>query len=121
MAIEAVIWDFGGVISTSPFDSFNRFEESRGLPRDLIRRINAANPHDNAWARYERSEITAEQFDSAFAEEAAALGHAVRGAEIMTAISGEIRPAVVTALKACKARFKVGCITNNMTGAGDGP
>ena len=36
-------------------------------------------------------------------------------------LSGDIRPRMVAALKACKARFKVGCITNNVqTGHGAG-
>jgi hypothetical protein len=36
--IEAVIWDFGGVLTTSPFEAFTRFETERGLPADIIRR-----------------------------------------------------------------------------------
>ena len=118
--VEAVIWDFGGVFTTSPFEAFNRYEASRGLPRDLIRTINATNPHENAWALFERAEIDAGGFDSIFAAEAKALGHDVRGAEVLPLLSGEVRPRVVAALKACKARFKVGCITNNMASAGHG-
>ncbi|HRY04985.1 MAG TPA: HAD family hydrolase, partial [Beijerinckiaceae bacterium] len=41
--IEAVIWDFGGVITSSPFEAFARFERERGLPKDFIRMINANN------------------------------------------------------------------------------
>ena len=114
MAIEAVIWDFGGVFTTSPFEAFNRYEAKRGLPKDLIRTINATNPHDNAWALFERAEINAAGFDVKFAEEARALGHDVRGADVLPLLSGDVRPAMVAALKACKQHFKVGCITNNM-------
>ena len=120
MTVEAVIWDFGGVFTTSPFEAFNRYETGRGLPKDLIRTINAANPHDNAWALFERAEIDAAGFDEIFAAEAKALGHDVRGADVLPLLSGEVRPRVVAALKACKARFKVGCITNNMASAGHG-
>ncbi len=120
MAIEAVIWDFGGVFTTSPFEAFNRYESARGLPKDLIRTLNATNPHDNAWALFERSQIDTAGFDSTFAAEAKALGHDVRGADVLPLLSGEVRPRVVAALKACKARFKVGCITNNMASAGHG-
>jgi len=56
---DAVIFDFGGVITTSPFEAFNVLEDERGLPTDFIRSVNAANPHDNAWARFERAEIDA--------------------------------------------------------------
>ena len=51
MAIRAVMFDFGGVISSSPFEAFARLETERGLPPGFIRTVNATNPHDNAWAR----------------------------------------------------------------------
>ncbi len=119
--VEAVLWDFGGVITSSPFDAFNRLEAERGLPKDFVRRVNTVNPDDNAWARLERSELSAEEFDEAFAAEAEALGHRIAGRDILAVLSGDVRPRVVSALKACKARFKVGCITNNApTGKGAG-
>lgn len=115
MAIEAVIWDFGGVFTTSPFEAFNRYEAERGLPADLIRRVNATNPDHNAWALFERNEIDAARFDALFLEESTALGHPVRGADVLPLLSGALRPRMVAALKACKAAgFKVGCITNNV-------
>jgi putative hydrolase of the HAD superfamily len=121
MAIEAVIWDFGGVFTTSPFEAFRRFEVQRGLPQDFIRRVNAADPDANAWALFERNEIDAAAFDAMFLEEATRLGHPLRGAEVLPLLPGDVRPRVVAALKACKARFKVGCITNNVvTGHGTG-
>ncbi len=120
MAIEAVIWDFGGVFTTSPFEAFNAFEARRGLPKDLIRTLNATNPHDNAWALFERGEIDHAGFDTRFRVESGALGHSVGGAEVLPLLSGQVRPRMVEALKACKARFKVGCITNNMA-QGHGP
>jgi putative hydrolase of the HAD superfamily len=114
VSIEAVVWDFGGVFTTSPFEAFNRYERARGLPPDLIRGINATNPDHNAWALFERAEIDAAGFDVKFLEESTALGHPVPGAEVLPLLSGDIRPAVVEALKLCKQHFKVGCITNNM-------
>ncbi len=121
MTIAAVIWDFGGVFTTSPFDAFNRYERERGLPVDIIRKINSINPDTNAWAKIERSDVDAATFDKLFAEEAAALGHDIRGADVLALLSGDLRPAVVAAFFACKARFKVGCITNNApTGKGAG-
>jgi putative hydrolase of the HAD superfamily len=117
--IEAVIWDFGGVFTTSPFEAFNRFEAQRGLPLNFIRTVNATNPDTNAWALFERSDIDSAAFDVLFAKEAEALGQSVRGAEVLPLLSGDIRPAVVSALMACKAKFKVGCITNNVS-AGEG-
>ena len=120
MTIEAVIWDFGGVFTTSPFEAFNRYEARRGLPADFIRAVNATHPDANAWARFERAQIDAAAFDAAFLAESSALGHAVRGADVLPLLSGEVRPAMVKALRICKRRFKVGCITNNVAG-GQGP
>ena len=114
MAIEAVIWDFGGVFTSSPFEAFNRLEAELGAPADHIRKVNATNHHENAWARFERNEIDAARFDQLFLEESTALGFPIRGADVLPKLSGELRPRMVTALKACKQRFKVGCITNNV-------
>ena len=113
--VEAVIWDFGGVLTTSPFEAFARFERERGLPADIIRRTNAANHLENAWAKFERAEVDIETFDRLFAEESAALGGAeVRGKDVLPLLSGDLRPAMVEALKRIGASFKTGCITNNL-------
>ncbi len=120
MIIKAVIWDFGGVFTTSPFEAFNRYENQHGLPRDLIRTVNSTNPDSNAWALFERGAIDSRAFDRKFLEESAALGHPIRGADILPLLSGEVRPRMVDALLICKERFKVGCITNNMV-HGHGP
>lgn len=114
MAIEAVIWDFGGVFTSSPFEAFNRYEVENGVPKDLIRRINSTNPDSNAWALFERNETDAKGFDALFLAESTALGHPVPGADILPLLSGSVRPRMVAALKTCKGHFKVGCITNNM-------
>ena len=74
--LKAVIWDFGGVVTSSPFDAFTRYESERGLPANTIRQINATDPDSNAWARFERAEIDAKAFDSLFAEEAARIAEA---------------------------------------------
>jgi putative hydrolase of the HAD superfamily len=121
VSIEAVIWDFGGVFTTSPFEAFNRYEAARGLPNDVIRRINSVNPDTNAWARLERSELAPAEFDAVFLGEAREFGLSIPGRDVLALLSGDLRPKVVDAFKACKAKFKVGCITNNApTGKGAG-
>jgi putative hydrolase of the HAD superfamily len=112
--IEAVIWDFGGVLTTSPFEAFARFERERGLPADIIRRTNASNHWENAWAKFERAEVDIETFDSLFAAESLVFGAAVRGKDVLPLLSGDLRPEMVEALKRVKTRFKTGCITNNL-------
>ncbi|HLZ03960.1 MAG TPA: HAD-IA family hydrolase [Bradyrhizobium sp.] len=112
--IEAVIWDFGGVLTTSPFEAFARFERERGLPIDIIRRTNAANHLENAWAKFERAEVDVETFDQLFAEESRALGAEVRGRDVLPLLQGDLRPEMVEALKRIKAQCRTGCITNNL-------
>ena len=114
MAIEAVIFDFGGVLTSSPFEAFARFETERGLPVDIIRRTNAANHLENAWAKFERAEVDIETFDHLFAAESRALGAEVRGRDVLPLLQGDLRPEMVEALKRIKAQFKTGCITNNL-------
>ncbi|MCU0949056.1 MAG: HAD-IA family hydrolase [Porphyrobacter sp.] len=112
---EAVIFDFGGVITASPFEAFNRLEAERGLPQDFVRRVNATNPDSNAWALFERAEIDAATFDRLFAAEAAAIGHELDGASVLAVLSGSIRPAMVTALDRLKDKgYRLACITNNV-------
>ena len=114
MAIEAVIFDFGGVLTSSPFEAFARFETERGLPNDIIRRTNAANYLENAWARFERAEVDIDTFDRLFAAESLALRAEVRGRDVLPLLQGDLRPEMVEALKRIKAQFKTGCITNNL-------
>ena len=112
---QAVIWDFGGVFTSSPFEAFARYERERGLPENLIRQINSANPLENAWAKFERSELNLDQFDVEFAKEAKALGHHVPGKDIIGLLSGDFRPDVIEALRRIRhAGYKTGCITNNV-------
>ena len=117
-----VIFDFGGVITASPFEAFNRLEDERGLPRDFVRRVNAADPDGNAWAKFERAEIDAATFDRLFAEEASRFGHALEGEAVLAVLAGAVRPAMVAALDTLKAGgFTIGCITNNVpSGRGAG-
>ncbi len=117
---EAVLWDFGGVILSSPFEAFNRYEAELGLPHDFIRRVNAVDPDHNAWARMERAEIDMARFAELFEAEARALGGELSGHKVIELISGEVRPQMVEALKRVRRRYRIACITNNMP-AGHGP
>ncbi len=119
--IRAILWDFGGVFTTSPFEAFARFEAANGLPKDFIRTINSTNPDSNAWARFESSEIDVDEFDDAFRIEAEARGHSVRGKDVLELLSGDFRPRMAAVLAECSRHYRVGCITNNMKKAGEGP
>lgn len=122
MTFNTIIFDFGGVITSSPFEAFNRMEAKRGLPKDFVRSVNARNPDDNAWAKFERAECGAAEFDALFAAEARVLGHELDGASVIACLSGDIRPEMVAALDMLKSKgFALGCITNNVpSGKGAG-
>ena len=119
--IKAVLWDFGGVILTSPFEAFRRYETEHDLPLDFIRSVNTTDPHNNAWALMERNEVTPQQFDDLFAAESAALGYKVAGADVLMLLAGDVRPRMVALLDRVKAAgFHVACLTNNIVD-GDSP
>jgi len=114
MNYKAIIWDFGGVITSSPFEAFNDFEKKNDLPLDLIRNINSENPDQNAWAKFESNIVSIEEFDELFYQEAKAKGYDVKGKEIIKLLSGSIRNNMVEFLKELKGTYKLGCITNNV-------
>lgn len=118
--LKAVLWDFGGVLTTSPFEAFNRFEAENNLPKDIIRTINATNPDTNAWAQLESSKISVDEFDEVFATEASERGHLIRGRQVLDLLAGDVRPEMVKALAIIKQTRRVGCITNNVK-SGEGP
>lgn len=120
-AIKAAFFDFGGVILSSPFEAFDRYEQEKGLPKDLIRTINSTNPDTNAWARFERSEVTFGEFCDLFEAEARTLGHEVAARDIMPLLAGDIRPEMVEAVRRCSERLKTAVLTNNWVSFDDFP
>ena len=114
MSVEAVLWDFGGVLTESPFDAFADYERANGLPEGAIRRINSRNPDANAWALFERSRIDRDEFRRQFEAEAAALGMALDAGAVLALIQRPLRPRMVAALRAVGARYRTACLTNNM-------
>ena len=114
MKYKAIIWDFGGVITSSPFEAFNQFEEANGLPKDIIRTINSENPDTNAWAKFESNSVTIDVFNDLFLKEAKAKGFDIKGRDIIKLLKGSIRKNMVSFLRELKSDFKLGCITNNV-------
>jgi putative hydrolase of the HAD superfamily len=117
--IKAVFWDFGGVITSSPFESFNRFEKENNLPLDFLRSVNSTNPDSNAWALLERNEINLEEFDLLFERESDDLGHSVKGKDVIALLKGQIRPEMITALEKIRGNLIQACLTNNIQSMGD--
>ncbi|SDO85147.1 putative hydrolase of the HAD superfamily [Klenkia soli] len=112
--MTAVVLDLGGVISTSPLAAFGDYERSAGLPLGLVARLNTTNPHTNAWARFERSELDRAGFVEVFEAEARAAGYDVDATRVLAALHGALRPEVVHAIRALRtAGVPLALLTNN--------
>ena len=113
--VRAVVFDLGGVLTESPMTAFAAYEAEAGLPDGLIRRLNSTDPDTNAWARYERNELDVAGFSAAFEAEAAAVGHRVDAGRVLAALAGELRPAMVEAVRRLRAAgFPLALLSNNV-------
>jgi len=113
-AIRAVLFDFGGVILSSPIDGFRAYERSAQLPAGFLQRINTLDPDTNAWACMERGELDLATFHARFEAEARAQGHAIDARVVLSQLSGQLRPEMVSVVRTLRARYRVACLTNNM-------
>jgi len=111
--LKAIFFDFGGVVTESPFEAFSSLERELGLPINFIRAINSTNPHGNSWAKLERGEVSPEQFDIMFAKEASSRGHQISGKAVLQRVFTPIRVEMVKLIQQCAAKFKLACLTNN--------
>ncbi len=116
-SIKAVLWDVGGVIFSSPFEAFARYEREHGLPADFIRGLNAANPDLNAWAQLEQSAVSIEEFYDLFEAEARAAGGELKAIDVLGCLSGDVRPEMIEAIQRIRAHgLKTAMLTNNFVG-----
>jgi putative hydrolase of the HAD superfamily len=112
---RAVLFDLGGVVFDSPLDGFAHYEQEIGLPATFIRTLNATNSDANAWARYERGELDRDAFITAFEAEALAAGQQLSGLRVLEALKGELRPAMLAALRRLQvSELRTAAVTNNV-------
>lgn len=118
MAIKTIIFDFGGVVTNSPIEGFNKLEKFYGYDKGLIASINMHNPNNNAWAKSERGEIDIYTFLYEFEKEALEIGHKVNAKEILMQLYGTLRPIMtkkIISLSNLK-KYKLVCLTNVLKG-----
>jgi len=112
---SAVLFDLGGVVFDSPLDGFARYEQEIGLPANFIRTLNSTNSDTNAWARFERGELSRDAFIEVFEAEAAAAGHRLEGQRVLETLKGDLRPVMLEALRRLRqSRFRTAAVTNNV-------
>ena len=113
--VRAVLFDLGGVVFDSPLDGFTVYEAEAGLPRHFIRTLNSTNSDTNAWARFERGELTREEFVTAFEAEALAAGHRLDGHRVLESLRGDLRPVMMQALQRLNTEsIPTAAVTNNV-------
>ncbi len=119
--IEAALFDFGGVILTSPFETFAAHQIEARLPQNTIRTLISTNPDINAWAKFERRALAPEEFIELFQTEAAEQGFMIDARKLIENLHGALRPNMVEALRRCSNNLKTAMLTNNITPIGSQP
>tara|TARA_E500000075_G_C6879675_1_gene263921 strand:+ start:146 stop:793 length:648 start_codon:yes stop_codon:yes gene_type:complete len=111
---SSIFWDFGGVITSSPFEAFKKFEIENDLPENFLRKVNSTNPQNNAWALLEQSKINQIEFNDLFFQESSELGFGVNGLKVLDLLEGDLRLGMVEIIKTLKKMdFIQACLTNN--------
>ena len=111
---SSIFWDFGGVITSSPFEAFKKFEIENDLPENFLRKVNSTNPQNNAWALLEQSKINQMEFNDLFFQESSELGFGVNGLKVLDLLEGDLRLGMVDIIKTLKKMdFIQACLTNN--------
>ncbi|MDX1736313.1 MAG: HAD family phosphatase [Halioglobus sp.] len=127
--IEAILFDFGGVFTDSPFHAVNDYGEELGIGAELVTEIvfgSYENDGDHPWHRLERGEITLENSRELILE----LGRA-RDLEVdifdlfakmaaSNAGADSRQPLVERVRRLKEDGYPTGLITNNVAEFGDG-
>jgi len=125
LTIEAVVFDFGGVFTASPFTGIHAWHEEKGLdPAKGVRAVFGPYDQDtdHPWHQLERGEIAlsaaAEQIKIVAAEE----GLDIELAEMFGSMGGSTTRAdmVDKAIELKKAGYRTALITNNIKEFSDG-
>jgi epoxide hydrolase-like predicted phosphatase len=117
--VEAVVFDFGGVFTTSPFAALMAAAEAQALdPMTMVGVMFGPYDQDtdHPWHQLERGEITLDDATAGIVELAAAEGVAdFQPMEMLMALGGSgVRAEVVEFCRDVKSRgFRTGLLTNN--------
>lgn len=118
--IEAVLWDFGGVFTPSPFHAGRRFAEAKGLDFDGLFAAVFGSYHadtDHPWHRVERGEMPLAVAFSEITTAARANGVTFEMQEFFASMSddGIDRTIVADKVRALRGSgLRMGIVTNNV-------
>jgi epoxide hydrolase-like predicted phosphatase len=125
VAIEAVLWDYGGVFTPSPFAAAGAYAATLGVePPVLIEVVFGAydSDSDHVWHRLERGELPFPDALAEIARAAEAAGFRFEAAEMFASMRGDDvdRAIVVEAVRGVRARgIRTAIVTNNIREYGD--
>jgi len=117
---DAVLFDFGGVFTPSPFHVIRRAASDLGLPAEVVLRTvfgGYDEDTDHPWHQLERGEVTVEAAIAAIVELGAASGHDIDPIAMLTNGMGGsvVREDVVEAVRDVRtAGLRTAIVTNNI-------
>ena len=127
MTIEAVLFDYGGVFTPSPFGAVSAYAHAVGAEPAFFREIVFGSYHtdsDHPWHRCERGEISIADTWAEISAAVEAAGYRFNLAEMFSGMGaggdGIDRAVVVDAVRDVRRRgVRTGIITNNVREYGD--
>ncbi len=122
---EAVLWDYGGVFTASPFGAAHSYARSQDVDPAVMMGIvfgSYDSDTDHAWHQLERGELTFVDALTRISAEAEAAGFRFDSGEMFSGMVADDvdRTVVIDAVRAVRARgLRTAIVTNNIREYGD--
>ena len=114
--IKNILWDYGGVLTYSPFSNIKNYEKRNNIPINSIIKINSVNSMNNAWALLEKNLISEFEFCRMFRIEAINQGiKDINPNEILRCLNVSLNTEMVKLLKLVSKKYSCSCLTNNFS------
>ena len=112
--IKLILWDYGGVLTYSPFLNIKNFEKFSNIKQNSIIKINSNKPFVNAWAKLEKNLISFTEFSCLFKEEAKNIGiNNIDPLKLLECLEVSLNKRMVSLLKIVSQKYDCACLTNN--------
>src|SRR5205814_7904140 len=124
--IEAVLFDFGGVFTESPFLAAHEAGEELGIDVDVAFDLCFGTYHhdgDHPWHRMQRGELTLENARQALRGMAVERGYDVDPIDFLMRLAREAhqrQQVIERALAVTRSGIRTACVTNNILEFGEG-
>ena len=124
MSIDAVLWDFGGVFTPSPFGAAHAYAESEGIdPVEFVELVFGKydDDTDHVWHQLERGEVTMVDALAQISAEAQARGLPFDLVKMFTSLGQDHDRTIVvdTVRKVREHGVRTAIVTNNVREYGD--